>query len=84
MPFPIVLPWPDDNRVFLAPFLIQIKKLYFCGFFTYGAIDMFQVFYELFLMFATDILDGIAYLMDNAELYNGIGEDTLDGIRDAF
>ncbi len=39
---------------------------------------------QLFLMSATDILDGVAYLMDNAELYNGVGEDTLDGIREAF
>ena len=82
--FPVVLPRLDDDRIFLAPFFIQIKKLCFSGFLAYSTIDMFQVFHELFLMSATDILDGVAYLMDNAELYNGVGEDTLDGIREAF
>mgnify|MGYP006901674895 CR=1 FL=1 len=45
---------------------------------------MFQVFHELFLMFAADILDGIAYLMDDTELDDGIGEHALDGIGEAF
>ena len=35
-------------------------------------------------MLATDIFNGVTYLVDDAKLYCCVRENTLDGIRKAF
>lgn len=83
-PFPVVLPRLDDNRIFPAPFFIQVKKFRLSGFLAYRAIDMFQVFHESFLVFAAYMFGGVAYMVDDTELHDGIREHALDSIGEAF
>ena len=43
-----------------------------------------QVLDEVFLMLAAYILDGVAYLMDNAKLYGAFREYASNSVREAF
>lgn len=48
-------------------------------------MGMPQVSHELLLMFTTDILEGVACLMNNGTgLHDSIKEHTLDGIGETF
>ena len=78
---PVVLLWFDNDWVFIAPFLIQIKKFCFCRILTDSAINPFQVFKKFLLVFTLNVFDWVAYLMDDAKLYYGIRKYALNGIH---
>lgn len=49
-----------------------------------GLVNQFQVSRDRLIVLPGHIIHGITHQRDNAELYPGVGENGIDGIREAF
>lgn len=82
--FPIVSPRFDDNGILFSPLGFQTVKLSFGSLFAYSGIYPLQIGQKHLLILAANILQGVAYLMNDTQLYIGFRKDTFDGIRKAL
>ena len=81
---PIVTPGLDNDGIQFAPLDFKVIQFHFCSLLADGAIDEFQIPQELLLMLAANVLDGVAYLMYDAELHSRMGENAQNSVREAF
>ena len=75
--FPIVFPGFDDNRILFSPFGFQTLKLSLSSLFAYSGIYPLQISQKHFLILAANILQRVAYLMNDTQLYIGFRKDTF-------
>ena len=66
--FLVVTPWFYDDGIRFSPLAVECVQLCFCSLFANGTIYCFKVTEELLLMLTANVLDRVAYLMDNTEL----------------
>lgn len=83
-PVPVGTPTLDDNRIFFAPLALKVVKSLLRSILADSLVDKFKVLHELLLVLACHVLDGVAYLMHDAQLYRGLGKDARDGIGKAL
>ena len=75
---PMLFPSLEVHLV-LRPLLLHGYEGLHTRFFGGGAVNRFEVGAELFLLFVGNVLHGVADLVDDAPLNDGIGEDGFDG-----
>ena len=80
---PFVSPRLDDDGIQTAPLLLKIVELHLLFLFRVSGIDQLQILEEFFLIFTSNILHGLAYLMDDTQLHVRIGEYAPNGIGKA-
>lgn len=66
------------------PFGFKVKQFRFSSILADSLTDKLQLLHELFLVPASYILDGVAYLMYDTMLHYGARKDASDGIRKTF
>jgi len=67
-----------DDGIFGSPFFLQVIQCGFGPFNGFSFINRLQICHELLLIFASHIFQGIADLMDDAELNLGLRKDRID------
>lgn len=79
---PVVFPGTNGGRIFVTPFLGQLEEVGFPFLPGLGLVDGPEILHELFLVGPGHVAQGVADLVDDAPLDNGLGIDGLDGVRE--
>ena len=82
--WPFAAPGLDNHRVFVPPLGFQLLQGRFGSIQRSDFIHALEVSHKGFLMLGGDILQRVADLVDDAQLYLGVGVNAPDGLREAF
>ena len=80
---PVAPPVCDGRGVFFAPFFLQLVQGSKCGSFVRGLIDMLEVCAKRAVVLVVEVLDGVAYLVNDAKLLQTVRECRLNSLPDS-
>ena len=81
---PLVAPEGDDQRVFVAPFFLQLVQRGLGRIERGSLVHALEIGHEGFLILGGEVLHPVADLVDDAMLDLGVGGDALDGLGEAL